>query len=79
MASLSPESLEAIDAYDRTLVLDPDCAGAMFDLGGAHWNSGDGATAAEVWTAAIKRFPDHELSAKLKRDFPLLFSDPAAG
>jgi len=70
---------EAIDAYERTLALDPDYAVAMFDLGGAHWNSGDAATAAEVWTAAIERFPDHELSAKLKRDFSLLFSDPAAG
>jgi tetratricopeptide (TPR) repeat protein len=69
--------LEAIDAYERALALDPDYAVAMFDLGGAHWNSGDAATAAQVWTAAIERFPDHELSAKLKRDFSLLFSDPA--
>lgn len=29
--------------------------------------------------AAMERFPDHELSAKLKRDFPLLFSELAAG
>jgi hypothetical protein len=49
----------------------------MFDLGGAHWNSGDAVTEAEVWKAAIERFPDHELSAKLRRDFSL-FSDPAA-
>jgi len=70
--------LEAIDAYERALALDPDYALAMFDLGGAHWNSGDAATAAKVWASAIARFPDHELSAKLKRDFPLLFSDPAA-
>lgn len=71
--------LEAVDAYERALALDPDYAVAMFDLGGAYWNSGDAVTAAEVWAAAIERFPDHELSAKLKRDFPLLFSDPAAG
>lgn len=71
--------LEAIDAYERSLSLDPDYALAMFDLGGAHWNSGDAATAAEVWTAAIERFPDHELIAKLKRHFSSLFSDPAAG
>jgi tetratricopeptide (TPR) repeat protein len=70
---------EAIDAYERALALDPDYAVAMFDLGGAHWNSGDAATAAEIWTAATERFPDHELSAPLKRDFSFLFGDPAAG
>jgi hypothetical protein len=41
--------------------------------GGAHWNSGDSSAGVNVWTAAIERFPDHELSAKLKREF----SDPA--
>ncbi|KVT95543.1 hypothetical protein WK59_28820 [Burkholderia ubonensis] len=70
---------EAIDAYERALALDPDHDLARFDLGGAHWNSGDLATAAEVWASAIARFPDHELTAKLKRDLPLLFGDPDAG
>jgi len=70
---------KAIDAYERALSLDPDYGVAMFDLGGAHWNSGDEATAMEVWRAAIERFPDHELSAKLQRDFSSLFSDPAVG
>ncbi|WP_442807620.1 DUF4365 domain-containing protein [Trinickia soli] len=69
---------EAIDAHEKTLTLDPDDAVAMFDLGGAHWNSGDAATAMDVWKTAIKRFPDHELCATLKRDFPSLFSDPIA-
>jgi predicted TPR repeat methyltransferase len=63
---------EAINAYEKALVLDPSYAVAMFDLGGAHWNSGE-AAAAEVWTAAIERFPDHELCAKLKHDFSLSF------
>ncbi|MGC5802687.1 tetratricopeptide repeat protein [Ralstonia pseudosolanacearum] len=70
---------EAIDAYERTLALDPDHAVAMFDLGGAHWNGGDVATAVEIWTAAIERFPDHELGVELKRDFPSLFTKPPAG
>lgn len=65
--------------YERALALDPDHDLARFDLGGAHWNSGDLATAAEVWASAIARFPDHELTAKLKRDLPLLFGDPDAG
>jgi tetratricopeptide (TPR) repeat protein len=71
--------LQAINAYERSLSLDPDYALARFDLGGVHWNSGDAATAVEVWTAAIARFPDHELSAKLKRDFSSLFNDTVAG
>lgn len=70
---------EAIDAYQRAVALDPDYALATFDLGGAHWNSGDVVSAAEVWAAAIERFPEHELSAKLKREYPSLFAgdDPS--
>jgi tetratricopeptide (TPR) repeat protein len=70
---------EAFDGYERALALDPSYAAAMFNLGGAHWNSGDSATAQKVWTKALKLFPDHELSAVLRRDFPALFDDPAAG
>lgn len=31
-------SSEAIQAYEKALVLDPNYAQAMFDLGGVHWN-----------------------------------------
>lgn len=71
--------LNAIDAYKTALSLDPDYAVAIFELGGVHWNSGDTETAVEVWAVAIQRFPEHELSAKLKRDFSSLFGDPVAG
>jgi len=67
---------EAIAAYEKVLALDPDNAVAMFDLGGTHWNSGDTAAAAEIWTAAIERFPDHELSARVRRDFAWMLNDP---
>jgi tetratricopeptide (TPR) repeat protein len=70
---------EAIDAYGRALTLDPNYAVAKFDLGGAYWNSGDAEKAVEIWTAAMELFPDHELSAVLKRDFPIFFGDPSAG
>jgi tetratricopeptide (TPR) repeat protein len=70
---------EAIAAYEKVLALDPDDAVAMFDLGGTHWNSGDAVMATKIWTTAIERFPDHELSDRLRRDFPWLFSGPTAG
>ena len=63
---------EAINAYQKALALDPDYALAMFDLGGTFWNSGDFKQASQVWKAAIARFPDHELAAKVRRDFPQL-------
>lgn len=62
-------SSEAIQAYEKALVLDANYAQAMFDLGGVHWNSGNSAEAAKVWKAAIARFPDHELAAKVRREF----------
>jgi tetratricopeptide (TPR) repeat protein len=66
-------SEEAIDAYLKALELDPDDELAMFNLGGVHWNRGDMLQAFEVWGDAVTRFPDHELTAKLRRDLPLLF------
>jgi tetratricopeptide (TPR) repeat protein len=51
---------EAIDAYERTLALDPNHALAMFDLGGAYWNLGDREKALEVWSEACERFPEDE-------------------
>jgi tetratricopeptide (TPR) repeat protein len=63
---------EAINAYQKALALDPDYPLAMFNLGGTYWNSGDLKQASQVWKAAIARFPDHELAAKVKRDFPQL-------
>jgi tetratricopeptide (TPR) repeat protein len=63
-------SAEAIDAYERALVLDPDYAIAMFDLGGAHWNRGDREKAAEIWSAACERFPEDENVARVREFIP---------
>lgn len=63
---------EAIDAYQRTLTLDPDHAEAMFNLSGAFLNCGDLKRAAQEWKAAIARFPDHELAIRIRMDFPRL-------
>jgi tetratricopeptide (TPR) repeat protein len=65
---------EAIDAYNKALALDPNYDLAMFNLGGVHWNRGDVLQAAEVWGDAAKRFPNHELTAKLTHEMPFVFS-----
>ena len=62
---------EAIDAYERALVLDPDYDLAMFNLGGVFWNSGNRERALLIWQGAAEKFPDHELTAKLRSDWSL--------
>jgi tetratricopeptide (TPR) repeat protein len=51
---------DAIDAYKRTLALDPCYAAAMFNLGGTYWNLGDLEKALEVWSQACELFPEDE-------------------
>ena len=62
---------ESIDAYKRALVLDPDYALAMFNLGGVYWNSGDQEQALLIWGRAVEQFPDHELTARLRSELPV--------
>jgi tetratricopeptide (TPR) repeat protein len=57
---------KAIDALQRAATLDPGYAPAMFELGGVHWNTGDQATAKEVWSIACERFPEHELVSQVR-------------
>jgi len=68
-------SAEAIEAYRKALTLKPDYDLAMFNLGGVHWNAGDQVEAAVIWALACEQFPDHELTAKLRREIPFLFAD----
>lgn len=62
---------ESIDAYKKALELDPDYDSAMFNLGGVFWNSGDPKQALPVWQRAVKQFPDHELTVKLRNELAL--------
>lgn len=70
---------EAIAAYERALALDPNYDHALFNLGGAHWNSGQIPSAIAVWNRAISRYPDHQLTSRLRRDMPQLFPEPEVG
>lgn len=65
---------KAIEAYCKALDLDPHYDFAMFNLGGTYWNAGDHDKALAIWRTAITRFPDHELSTKLKAELPTFFS-----
>ena len=61
---------ESIDAYQKAITLNPNYEPAWFNMGGVHWNAGEREEASRVWTTAVRRFPDHELAALLRRDFP---------
>ena len=61
-----------INAYKHFLQLDKNYDLAWFNLGGVYWNSQNEAEAMATWKEAIRRFPTHQLSSKLQRDFPSL-------
>jgi tetratricopeptide (TPR) repeat protein len=69
-------TLEAVEAYRQALVLDPDYSLAMFNLAWTLWNSGDHQQAAIVFRTAAHQYPDHDLTAKARRDLPGLFCSP---
>lgn len=63
---------QSIDAYQKVITLKPDYDLAWFNMGGVHWNAGEQEEATRVWKAAVDRFPDHELAARLRRDLPFV-------
>lgn len=62
----------SIEAYKRALALDEGYDLAWFNLGGAYWNSGNHSAAASTWKEAMRRFPTHSLSSRLRNDLPHL-------
>lgn len=64
-----------INAYKRALQLEENYDLAWFNLGGVYWNSNSKADAIATWMEAIRRFPTHQLSSKLQKDFPILLDD----
>jgi len=65
----------SIAAYHRALELDADYDLAWFNLAGMYWNSRDIVRARDIWGKAVKLFPNHELTKKLRRDLPFLFKE----
>ena len=63
-----------VNAYKRALQLDENYEPAWFNLGGVYWNSQNVVDATATWKEAIRRFPTHQLSSKLRRDFPILLT-----
>lgn len=61
---------ESIDAYKKSIELNPDYALAWFNMGGVHWNAGERQEASRVWKSAVEKFPDHQLTALLRREIP---------
>ena len=61
-----------INAYKRALQLDQKYDLAWFNLGGVYWNSQNKVDAIATWKEAIRRFPTHQMSPKLQKDFPFL-------
>lgn len=66
---------EAIDAYQKAISLDPEYDLALFNLGGVYWNAGFLDDAKSIWSQARKKFPNHQLKAKLDREFSFVFED----
>lgn len=66
---------ECIEPYSQSLSLNVNNDHAWFNLGGAFFNMGNYSEARRVWKEAISRFPDHELTAKIKADIPFILTD----
>jgi len=67
----------AVEGYERAIAIEPEYALAHFNLGGVLHNSGDDERAIAVWGDAVRRFPNHDLAKKLRRDLPRYFDDGA--
>jgi len=65
----------SIAGYQRAIELDPDYELAWFNLGGMYWNLGDFPQANATWRQAVRRFPNHDLASKIRREFFALFRD----
>lgn len=66
----------SIAAYLRALELDPDYELVLFNLGGMYLKQRDVANARRIWIEALRRFPEHELSQRIKENYASLLHAP---
>jgi len=66
---------KCIAPYRRSLSLNNNNDHAWFNLGGAFFNMGNYSEARLVWKEAVSRYPDHELTEKLKAEIPFILTD----
>ncbi|HCM9211407.1 TPA: tetratricopeptide repeat protein [Enterobacter roggenkampii] len=66
---------KCIEPYLHSLSLNVDNDHAWFNLGGAFFNMGNYPEARRAWKEAVSRFPDHELTAKIRADIPFILTD----
>lgn len=55
-----------IAAYRRAIELDEEYELAWFNLGGVYWNARNPQDALDVWSEALRRFPEHEAAKTLR-------------
>ena len=60
------DTRSAEDAYKKAIETDSEFALAWFDLGGVYWNNKRPVDAIAMWGEALRKFPDHELAAKVR-------------
>lgn len=66
---------KCIEPYFQSLSLNVNNDYAWFNLGGAFFNMGNYPEARRVWKEAVNRFPDHELTAKIRTELPFILTD----
>jgi tetratricopeptide (TPR) repeat protein len=64
----------AIEAYKRSITIEPDYALGWFNLGGVYWNHGNYTEAESTWSRALERFPDHELAGEASKNLHALIA-----
>jgi tetratricopeptide (TPR) repeat protein len=60
----------AAGAYSEAIKLDPKYDLAWFNLGGTLWNAGQYDEARAVWKQAMRKFPEHRLTSRLRAELP---------
>ncbi len=58
--------VEAVEAYEKAIQLDPNYPEPLFNLGGLYWNKGNISEGKATWEKALAKFPEHELCKRVR-------------